>query len=118
MSRKGNERPGEREGELMQKLKNLLIKWPWIWLAFILACAAAFFALRFTAPGYNFIPVAAAALGTLIFVLAWHITIRKDLQQSVVEQCLSVDQELSRKIDAMSLPYATLDDEGRILPGS
>ena len=99
----------------MQKLKNLLIKWPWIWLAFILTCAAAFAALLFLAPGFTYIPVAVAALGTLAFVLTWHIVIRKDLQQCVVEQCLNVDEELSRKIDSMSLPYATLDGEGRIL---
>nr|MBQ6241807.1 DHH family phosphoesterase [Lachnospiraceae bacterium] len=99
----------------MQKLKNLLTKWPWIWLAFILACAAAFFALHFLLPGYSYIPAAVAALGTLGFVLAWHFTIRKDLQQSVIEQCLGLDDELSRKVDAMSLPYATLDSEGRIL---
>ena len=99
----------------MQKLKKLLTKWPWIWLAFIMICAAAFFVLHLAVPGFSWIPAAVSAAGTLTFVLFWHFTIRRDLQQSVVEQCLDMDRELTRKIDTMSLPYAALDGEGRIL---
>ncbi|MBP3728809.1 MAG: hypothetical protein J6H18_00905, partial [Lachnospiraceae bacterium] len=99
----------------MQKLKKLLSKWPWLWLAMVLVCTAAYFALQFFMPRFSFIPIVLMALVSLTFVLLWQLTIKKRMHQFVVEMGLSLDEELSRKMETLSLPYTILDSEGKIL---
>lgn len=99
----------------MQKIKKMMAKWPWIWLAFIILCTGAYFALRFLLPPYEFIPVIVAVLGSLAFVLLWHLSIRRDIQQFAVETGMSLDESLSRKMEDLALPYTVLDARGRIL---
>ena len=99
----------------MQKLKSIIAKWPWLWMAFVLLCVAAYFLLRFFLPPYEFIPPIVAALGSIAFVLFWHLSTRRNIQQYVVEMGMSLDKGLSQKMDSLALPYAVLDDKGRLL---
>ena len=98
----------------MQKLKSIIAKWPWLWMAFVLLCVAAYFLLRFFLPPYEFIPPIVAALGSIAFVLFWHLSTRRNIQQYVVEMGMSLDKGLSQKMDSLALPYAVLDDKGRL----
>ena len=99
----------------MQKLKSIIAKWPWLWMAFVLLCVAAYFLLRFFLPPYEFIPPIVAALGSIAFVLFWHLSTRRNIQQYVVEMGMSLDKGLSQKMDSLALPYVMLDDKGRLL---
>ena len=99
----------------MRNLTKTLTKWPWLWLSFVLLGVAAFFALYYLSPPFSWIPVVAIALGTLIFALAWHLSIRSKLQKSVVRLATEIDEELSLRISALELPYAVVNRKGKLL---
>lgn len=99
----------------MRNLSKSMSKWPGIWLLFILLGAGAYFALYFTLPQYAWIPVAVVAGGMLLFVLFWHLLVRRKIQQTIIEMGLYLDDELSDRLNALDLPYAIVNRKGRIL---
>ena len=99
----------------MRNLTKSLTKWPWIWFAFVLAGAAAFFILLWQAPSVVWIPVLCIVVGTFLFVLSWHLRIRNRLQQSVVQLSTELSDELSGRLSALELPYALVNKRGKLL---
>ena len=99
----------------MQQLKKGMTKWPWIWLAAVVLAAGVYFALQNTMPQYAWMAVAGIVAVSLALVLIWHFILRKRLQQSVVEMGLSLNEELSGRMDSLDLPYVIINRQGKIL---
>ena len=99
----------------MRNIFEKTVRWPWIWWSVVAVGTIAFFIVYAASPQYSWIAVAAIAFLTLLLILSWHLFIRKTLLQSIVNVGLSVDEELKDRLQVMSLPYAVLSRQGKVL---
>ena len=99
----------------MRYLTKNLTKWPWIWMSFILLMTGVFFVLFAYSRGYAWIPVAAGALGTVLFALIWHLSVRNKIQQSVMQLATEINDELSLRLSSLQLPYTIVNRKGKLL---